>query len=382
MKLRLLRGVSVLFAGLASLYLVAEASALNVQIQWDYGDNAQESFRVYRCAWGGGSPCAAPTSSLGINIGPADRQVTDPTAAGGTAYCYYIRAVSAAQVVSDPSNACCLTTPVPGVPTHLRFSVPPPDTGGTNLALPTITVQVRDGLESVVTSATTSITMALATTTNLAIPLGQMSLVSVDSEETVVGTYGGRFAVDGDPLTFWITQYGDDTNPAPLPHTIVLDLGAVWNLTGVTYLPRQDHADAAGTVTQYQVGVSVNGTVWGTPPATGSWANDTTLKTANFMGRSGRYIRLIATAEAHGGQWMSAAELTALETPTGGGSLQGTLVKSAVSGVVSFTDLSINQAGGYVLQASASGLTAVIAPTTMVDLPITSTMPYILRVGH
>lgn len=42
-------------------------------------------------------------------------------------------------------------------------------------------------------------------------------------------------AIDGDPNSFWHTQY-DPTN-APLPHTITIDMKTIYYVNGLTYLP-------------------------------------------------------------------------------------------------------------------------------------------------
>ena len=61
---------------------------------------------------------------------------------------------------------------------------------------------------------------------------------------------------------------------------------------------------------------------WGSPVATGTWADDKTVKTAEFGGVSARYVRLTALTEAgNRGPWSSAAEIGILGNPAIGPAL-------------------------------------------------------------
>ena len=71
-----------------------------------------------------------------------------------------------------------------------------------------------------------------------AIPQQQMRIVSVDSQELVGENGAATNAIDGNPATFWHTEWFQQT--APLPHTLVLDLGGQYQVDGWRYLPRQD----------------------------------------------------------------------------------------------------------------------------------------------
>jgi endo-alpha-N-acetylgalactosaminidase len=55
--------------------------------------------------------------------------------------------------------------------------------------------------------------------------------------------------------------------------------------------------------------VSADGTTWGSPAATGTWANTTAEQAATFSPRTGRYLRLRSLSAAHSLPWASAAEL-------------------------------------------------------------------------
>lgn len=123
-------------------------------------------------------------------------------------------------------------------------------------------------------------------------------------------TYPARNVLDGNATTIWHTVFAAATTP--LPHSLTIDMHAVRTVTGVAYLPRQD-ASANGTIGQYSASVSTDGTSWGTPVATGTWADDRTRKTASFPGVAARYVRLTALTEAgNRGGWTSAAEIDLL----------------------------------------------------------------------
>jgi galactose oxidase len=120
-------------------------------------------------------------------------------------------------------------------------------------------------------------------------------------------------AIDGNNDTFWMS------NPhRALPHWITINMHAVEGVSGLTYLPRQDSSHD-GDIGQYSISVSMNGKNWSAPVTTGTWADDKTLKTAEFGGVRARYVRLTALTEAgNRGPWTSAAEIGLLTDPPTG----------------------------------------------------------------
>src|SRR5262245_48640638 len=143
------------------------------------------------------------------------------------------------------------------------------------------------------------------------IPQQQMQVVSVDSEDMVGGNYAATNAIDGNPATFWHTEWYQ--RQAPLPHTLVLDLGGQYQVDGFRYLPRQD-GEPNGTIAGYQFYVSPDGTTWGSAVAAGTLAANTSEKTVRFTAKTGRYVRLVAVSEMNGQPWTSAAELNVFGT--------------------------------------------------------------------
>lgn len=138
------------------------------------------------------------------------------------------------------------------------------------------------------------------------IPKTSWSLLYADSQETTAEDGRARNGFDGSASTFWHTQwYG--TSPPP-PHEIQINLGASYNITGFSYLPRQD-GSPNGRIAQYEFYVSTDGVSWGSPVASGTFANNALEKTVSFSARTGRYVRLRALSEVNGNPWTSMAEL-------------------------------------------------------------------------
>src|SRR6266851_4350938 len=156
-----------------------------------------------------------------------------------------------------------------------------------------------------------SVTLPTTTPVEGLIPQQQIRVVSVDSQDVVGGNYAATNALDGIPATFWHTAWYQQT--APLPHTLVLDLGGPYQVDGFRYLPRQD-GTSNGTIADYQFSVSPDGTTWGTAVAAGTLAADPSEKTVRFTAKPGRYVRLVALSEINGNPWTSAAELNVFGT--------------------------------------------------------------------
>ncbi|MDH2394184.1 discoidin domain-containing protein, partial [Streptomyces sp. HNM0663] len=140
------------------------------------------------------------------------------------------------------------------------------------------------------------------------------SVVYSDSEETTGENGTDANAIDGNPATKWHTKWygGSDA----LPHEIQIDLGARYDVDSLSYLPRQD-GGVNGRIGAYEVYVSDTTADWGSPVATGTFADTATEKTVGFTTKTGRYLRLKALTEAgNRGSWTSAAEISATGTAT------------------------------------------------------------------
>lgn len=359
----------VFLLGLA-WFLPAIAQAITITLAWDYLTSTQTGFQVFRCT---GAACI-PSTPLGSARSPGVRQAIDTTVSGGVTYGYGVQALDTPD--SGLSAILYVPVPTPGVATHLAFPTPPQASTATNQSMNTVVVAVKDAFEATVAGSTASIAVALVPPVETAVPQAQLTLVSVDSAETVDASYPGILAIDGDPQTFWHTQYTNDLPPPP--HTIIVDLGASYTVTSFRYLPRQD-GSANGTMGQYQFFVSPDQAFAAPATISGTFPYTTTEKTVTFMGRTGRFVKLVAVTEGGGRAYTSMAELTILQTASGGGALAGTTSGVASGGQTSFPGLSVNQAGSYILQAMSSGLTGVTSPFAVVDVPIPTTVLYIIR---
>jgi hypothetical protein len=136
------------------------------------------------------------------------------------------------------------------------------------------------------------------------LPQSQMTVRSVDSQETLLLNGRGTNVLDGNPSSVWMSRM---LPPAPMPHEIQLDLGASRSVAALYYLPRQ--SSASGRIANYEVYVSADGTTWGPAVATGTFPNSTAEQAVAFPAKSGRYVRLRALSEVNGNPWASIAEL-------------------------------------------------------------------------
>ncbi len=91
--------------------------------------------------------------------------------------------------------------------------------------------------------------------------------ITADSQELVGENGAATNAIDGNPNTFWHTQW-QAASPPP-PHWLLVDLGAGYQLSGLRYMPRPG-ATRNGTVAQYGIYLSTDGVTFGSPVAEGN----------------------------------------------------------------------------------------------------------------
>jgi hypothetical protein len=144
------------------------------------------------------------------------------------------------------------------------------------------------------------------------IPQSQMSVVFVDSEELTGEDGSAENAIDGDPNTFWHTEWYAASPEHP--HKLDIALGGTYEVWGLSYLPRQDGCPN-GAVLRYTIYVSMDGVKWGNAVATGTLTKDDAQKELVFLGKKGRFVRFVAQSEVNGNPWTSAAEINILGVP-------------------------------------------------------------------
>ena len=124
--------------------------------------------------------------------------------------------------------------------------------------------------------------------------------------------YEAEKVLDGDPMTFWHTAFMP--KPDPMPHYVIIDLGATRELSGFIYTPRQDMTN--GRVGKYIFYVGQALDEWNEPAAQGAFPNNTATQWVRFeRPQSGRYIRLLILSEVQRNPFASVAELDVL-TPS------------------------------------------------------------------
>lgn len=129
--------------------------------------------------------------------------------------------------------------------------------------------------------------------------------VWVDCEDDAHGNVKDN-AIDGDPETFWHTQW--QPSAKPMPHWLVVDLGRELPLTGITYLPRQDMAN--GRIAEAEISCSNEPKKWGPPVAKVKWPNSAGRQTVRFdKPVTARYLKLVPKSEVRGQPFVAVAEL-------------------------------------------------------------------------
>ncbi|MGA2497915.1 MAG: discoidin domain-containing protein [Tepidisphaeraceae bacterium] len=135
-----------------------------------------------------------------------------------------------------------------------------------------------------------------------------LSVVKADSEETAGEDGKAANAVDGDPATFWHTQW-QDASPAH-PHEIIIKLDPAMKIEGFTYLPRAEGDN--GSIKDYEFYVSEDGKDFGKPVAKGAFENTKDKKTVKFEAKACGFVKLKALSEVNDNPWTSAAEITVI----------------------------------------------------------------------
>lgn len=138
---------------------------------------------------------------------------------------------------------------------------------------------------------------------SLQVPVNEIK-VSTDSEELFDHSEAIR-AIDNNSSTFWHTEW--KLKASTLPHYLLFDLGKVYTLDKVTYLPRQD-SSFNGSILNYELYISPT-LDFTTPSIIGSFTRDKLEKSIIVNSLSGRYVKLVARSEINGNNWSSAAEV-------------------------------------------------------------------------
>jgi hypothetical protein len=114
-------------------------------------------------------------------------------------------------------------------------------------------------------------------------------VLQADSEDSEHGNVAAN-AIDGDPVSFWHTHY--EGKVAPAPHFLIIDIGREVNLSGITYLPRQDMGN--GRPSTMEVYTSQDPKKWDAPAGTARWQPGKSLQTLRFARPvTARYLKFL-----------------------------------------------------------------------------------------
>lgn len=158
-----------------------------------------------------------------------------------------------------------------------------------------------------------TIILASAIALALCVPAsGQLKVVQVKiGADSEAPGYEAFRAMDGDGRTMWHTMFG--TGDPVHPHELLVDLGGAFELTGISYLPRQGGGN--GTIKQFEVLVSDDAKKFGPPVVKGDFSVADDWNAIRFTRAvKGRYVKLRALSEVRGQSWASVAELQ-IESP-------------------------------------------------------------------
>jgi hexosaminidase len=189
-----------------------------------------------------------------------------------------------------------------GASRTVRFDLGWPDAARAREVTPIVTISwLADG------DRRTNVTSPRLRATCAAEPTSPAALTYVDSEE-LVGEGGNPAAnlIDGDPATFWHTEWLEASPPHP--HEVQVDLGQPTRMCAVRYLPRQSGAN--GTIADYEIYLSDDGETWGDPVAAGEFSSGRDEKWVPITETTARYVRFVALSEVNGNPWASGAELS------------------------------------------------------------------------
>ncbi len=125
-----------------------------------------------------------------------------------------------------------------------------------------------------------------------------------NSEETTNADHSKEKAADGDPNTYWHSNWYDDNTSHP--HFIAIDLGQEKELVGFSYQGRQ--SGTTGMVKDYIL-FGWDGSNW-KQLSTGTFQKSTLKQSADFEKFKTRYLYFRALSEVDGKRWASVAEFS------------------------------------------------------------------------
>ncbi len=139
-------------------------------------------------------------------------------------------------------------------------------------------------------------------------------ILGCDSENTQLEDERAVLAIDGNPNTFWHTLWSGG-NPGH-PHYLAVDMAEEVEVTGFTYLPRQDGRQVKGVIGEFEFYVSRDGSDWGRPAASGRFERIDIDPSGRVVllerAETGRFFKLVSLGAPGGEPYAGAAEVGVL----------------------------------------------------------------------
>ncbi|MCH2064051.1 MAG: sulfatase-like hydrolase/transferase [Roseibacillus sp.] len=144
------------------------------------------------------------------------------------------------------------------------------------------------------------------------VPFEKMKLVSFSSENSS-NNRKAIFAIDGRPDTVWHSNWSDGLRKHP--HELVIDLGAIYSISGFRYLARQD-GGWNGSFAETEFYVSNSSDEFPSCAAKATFSKDRKPQSAT-CGKPvrGRYVKVRVLSEVNGEAWGSAADIGVIGKP-------------------------------------------------------------------
>ncbi|WP_084620603.1 endo-alpha-N-acetylgalactosaminidase family protein [Agromyces italicus] len=137
------------------------------------------------------------------------------------------------------------------------------------------------------------------------IPQSRLAIAGVSDAEPGTGDGSAQAAIDGNAATMWHSAWSRVHPDAPYPHWIALDLGDTYAVEGFDYQVRVGN----GSIKNYELYLSADGTNWGTPVKTGAFASTTGVQHLSFDATDARYVKFVGLSAINGAAFAGANEL-------------------------------------------------------------------------
>ncbi|MEO5714219.1 MAG: discoidin domain-containing protein, partial [Luteolibacter sp.] len=202
--------------------------------------------------------------------------------------------------VDGTRNLVSLTSATPGA--AIRYSV-----DGAAAQEYTGPIAISQAMKLVARAEAKGLHASAESPAEIPAPKKTVKVVLLNASSEMPGEGEASKILDGNPDTYWHTNYG--LTLVKFPHTLEFDLLSPQKLKGFTQLPRQD-GNANGRIKQYELAVSSDRKTW-TTVKSGAFPNKGELDSVSFdQPVTARYTRFTAISEQSGNDFASSAEIS------------------------------------------------------------------------